>query len=189
MPYPYPRTNYSLKISVMQFLSTVIFKGAKPTVQTIPETSPLPTAGQSREQHSPRADLSETRENSGNGSCLKSNPASVPGYWGAPCLPASLSPLMYTFNIHLFPFLMWIKRATCKANKRKITVCCCSLKLQLNRARSELGAWCHLPAEGGGGKGTIMTGPWLCSEWGQGILQRKMHFSTWRFTLWWNPSV
>ena len=66
--------------------------------------------------------------------CIVSNPASVLAYWGVPCLPASLSRLMCAFNIHLLLSLwMWIKRATCKANTRKITDCCCSLKLQLNR--------------------------------------------------------
>lgn len=127
------RTNYSLKVSIMPFLSAGILERAKPTVQTIPETPPLPTAEQSSEQHFPRAGLSETRADSGNGSCLESNSAPVPAYWGAPCLPVSLSPLMCAFNIHLLLSLDGSKRASRKANKRKITDCCCSLKLQLNR--------------------------------------------------------
>lgn len=131
----YHITNYSLKVSEIQFLSFYCHSRVSQAHSADnSRNTPFPTPEHSSEQHFPRAGLSETRADSRAMvpvSCQ--TPASVPAYWGAPCLPGRLSPLMCAFNIHLLlPLLMWIKRATCKANKRKITDCCCSLKLQLN---------------------------------------------------------
>lgn len=128
------RTNSSLKVSNMVSFFLLSFLGELTQGRQF-QNRPFPVAKLSGEQYSPRSGLTEIRIVSGctdSASCQ--SPASFSAYWEGPCLSASPGPLMWAFNIHL-PLLlsMWIKRASCKANKRKITDCCCSLKLQLSR--------------------------------------------------------